>query len=380
MRASYSSLETYKTCPLKYKFQEIDKIKTPKSKEAVFGTVTHATLKFIHNPGILSPTLEQAMDYFSKSWNSEVFEDELEERSAFSQGIQIIQDYYKKNEIALAKIVDLESRFQIKLGDHVIAGIIDRIDKTDDGYEIIDYKTTRKMPSQDKVDNDLQLSIYLKAFLSRYPKEIDPPAGGLDKIKVSLYFLKHGVKLSSTRTLDQLKKSEELFLETIKAIESGTFEPTVSPLCDWCGYQRMCPMWKHKFKDERKIDTEEVNEAIAKYIELKAETAKQKVQLAKMQEAILNYMNQEGVDRVFGPRGIVARILRKTYKYDAEKLREILQPLDKWESVLKVDGIALNKILATLPFNIKTEAEKTKVPDKETTSLSIKKTALEDEE
>mgnify|MGYP006212804171 CR=1 FL=1 len=26
------------------------------------------------------------------------------------------------------------------------------------------------MPSQDKVDNDLQLSIYLKAFLARYPK------------------------------------------------------------------------------------------------------------------------------------------------------------------------------------------------------------------
>jgi RecB family exonuclease len=376
MRASYSSLETYKTCPLKYKFQEIDKIKTPKSKEAVFGTVVHATLKFIHNPGILSPTLEQALDYFAKSWNSEVFESELEERSAFSQGIQMIQDYYSKNEIATAKIVDLESRFQIELGDHIIAGIIDRIDKTDDGYEIIDYKTTRKMPTQDKVDNDLQLSIYLKAFLARYPKEIER----LDKIKVSLYFLKHGVKLSSTRTLEQLQKSEQLFLETIKAIESGTFEPTISPLCDWCGYQKMCPMWKHKFKDERKIDTEEVNAAIAKYIELKAESSKQKVQLAKIQEAILSYMNQEGVDRVFGPRGIVARTLRKTYKYDAEKLREILQPLDKWESVLKVDGIALNKILATLPFAVKTEAEKTKIPDKETTSLSIKKTALEDEE
>lgn len=383
MRASYSSLETYKTCPLKYKFQEIDRIKVPKSKEAVFGTVIHSTLKFIHNPGILSPTLEQALDYFSKSWNSEVFENELEERSAFSQGIQMIQDYYQKNEIAGAKIVDLESRFQIEMGDpssssgqvHTIAGIIDRIDKTDDGYEIIDYKTTRKMPSQDKVDNDLQLSIYLKAFLSRYPKEV----ANIEKIKVSLYFLKHGVKLSSTRTLDQLKKSEELFLETIKAIESGTFEPTVSPLCDWCGYQRMCPMWKHKFKDERKIDSEEVNQAIAEYIELKAQSAKQKAQISKIQEEILKYMDQEGVDRVFGPKGIIARTLRKTYKYDAEKLKAILEPLDKWESVLKVDGIALNKILATLPLQIKKNAEASKVPDKETTSLSIKKTALEDE-
>ncbi|TSA57417.1 PD-(D/E)XK nuclease family protein, partial [bacterium] len=38
MRISYSSLENFKQCPLKYKFSQIDKIKEPKSKEAIFGT------------------------------------------------------------------------------------------------------------------------------------------------------------------------------------------------------------------------------------------------------------------------------------------------------------------------------------------------------
>jgi putative RecB family exonuclease len=373
MRISYSSFDTYQTCPLKYKFQEIDRIKVPKSKEAVFGTILHSTLKFIHNPGIIYPTLEQALDYFSKNWNSEVFADELEERAAFSQGVQIIQDYYKKNDPSKTNIIDLESRFAIEIGNeketHIIAGIIDRIDKTEDGYEIVDYKTTKKMPSQEKVDNDIQLSVYLHAFLSRYPKELE----NLDKIKVSLYYLKHGVKLSSTRTFEQLKKSEQLFLDTIKIIESGKFEPIISPLCDWCGYQNRCPMWKHKFKELRKIDTEEINRTIQDYIEIKSAMTISKDKIAELQEKISEYMDQEGVDRVFGPEGVIARTLRKTYKYDEKKLREILEPLDKWEDVLKVDGIALRNILGALPYQTRQEAEKAKLIDKESKAFIVKK-------
>jgi len=373
MRISYSALDTYQTCPLKYKFQEIDHIKVPKSKEAVFGTVLHSTLKFIHTPGILSPSLEQALEYFSKNWNAEVFENESEERAAFSQAVSIIQNYYKKNEISKTNIVDLESRFQIEIGGekekHIISGIIDRIDKTEEGYEIIDYKTTKKMPSQETVDNNIQLSTYLQAFLSRYPKEME----NLDKIKVSLYYLKHGVKLTSFRALEQLKKSEELFLDTIKIIESGKFEPVVSPLCDWCGYQNRCPMWKHKFKDLRKMDTEEINKAIEEYISLKSATAITKDRLADLQEKISLYMDQEGVNRVFGPEGVIARTLRKTYKYDEEKLRAILEPLDKWEDVLKVDGVALRNILVLLPYQTRQEAEKAKVIDKETKAFIVKK-------
>ena len=371
MRISYSALETYKTCPLKYKFQNIDRIKTPKSKEAVFGTVLHSTLNFIHTPSLLPPTLEQALDYFSRNWNSDVFENELEERSAFSQGVSMIQDYYKKNDPAKSNIVDLESRFAIELEDHVVSGIIDRIDKTEDGYEIIDYKTTKKMPTQEKVDNDLQLSVYLQAFLKRYPKEVK----NIDKVKVSLYYLKHGVKLTATRTLEKLEKINTLFLDVIKKIEEGKFEAQINPLCDWCGYQNICPMWKHKFKEVRKIDTEEVNKAIQEYIENKSQIASLKSKLMELEEKVSEYMDQEGVERVFGENGIIARTLRKTYKYDEKKIREILEPLDKWESVLKVDGVALKNILGVLSFDTKKEIENAKVVDKESKSFSVKKSS-----
>lgn len=384
MRLSYSALDTFQNCSLKYKFQNIDKIKEPKSKEAVFGTLIHATMKFIHAPALVQPTLESALDFFSKNWNSDVFEDELEERSAFSMGVAMVQEYYKKNNISDYNIVDLESRFAIEIEEqapvkpsadghgartHIVSGIIDRIDKTEDGYEIIDYKTTKKMPSQDKVDNDLQLSVYLNAFLARYPKEV----ARLDKITVSLYYLKHGVKLSSTRTLEQLQKANQLFLDVIEQIEKGEFVPNVTPLCDWCGFQKICPMWKHKFKDERKIDTDEINTAIGDYINLKSAIASTKTQFAQLQEKITKYMEQEGVERVFSDEGIIAQTLRKTYKYDEKQLKDLLEPLDKWEAILKVDGIALKNIMSVLPPGVRQDVERARVLDKESKSLTIKK-------
>jgi RecB family exonuclease len=384
MRISYSSLETYRNCPLKYKYKEIDKLKEPKSKEAVFGTLVHSTMKFVYDPALIPPTPEQALDHFSRGWNSEIWENELEERAAFSQGIEMIQRYYRNNNPKDATIVALESNFSLEIENpmrpgetHTIRGIIDRIDKTENGYEIIDYKTSKKMPSQDFVDNNLQLSIYLKAFLTRYPKEVD----NIGNITVSLYFLKHGVKLSSTRTLQDLQQVDNLFLEVISLIEEGQFDAHVSPLCDWCGFQKICPMWKHKFKEERKIDSAEVNQAIEDYIATKRELTLQKLRVMKLQEIITSYMDQEDVERVFGGSGIIERAKRISYKYDPEKVRFFLEPLNKWEGVLKLDPTALKRTLATFTKDIQREIDSTaKVIDKESIGLKVKKGGMDTEE
>lgn len=374
MRLSYSSLDTYQSCSLKYKYREIDKLPEEKSKEAVFGTLIHSTMKFIHEPALVPPSVEQAIDYFGKRWKGDLFENELEERSAFVQGVEMIQRYYETNRIAESNPIALESRFSLEIGTegtgkHIIAGVIDRIDRTRDGYEIIDYKTTKKMPSQDKVDNDLQLSIYLRAFLDRYPKEWER----LEQITVSLYFLKHGVKLSSTRTKEQLESLDATFLEVIQAIEAGKFAPTLSPLCDWCSFQKICPLWKHKFKDIPKeaIAKTDAEQAIEEFLTLRNEMTADKKRFAELQEKITKYMEQEGVERVFGSTGIIGKSLRTTYLYDETKLRELLFPLGEWENVVKVNGVALKTVLAALPEAVQKQAE-TYREKKESVSLSVK--------
>jgi RecB family exonuclease len=379
MNTSFSALDTFKTCPLKYKYQQIDKIRTPKGPEAVFGTLVHSTMKFIHDGNFLLPTQKQALEFFSKNWNPEVFEDEIQERSAFAQGIKIVQDYYKKNDANKTQIVDLESRFTIEIKDeekkdesHLVSGFIDRIDKTEDGFEIIDYKTSRKLPAQKMIDENLQLLIYLLAFLKRYPDLEKTP----DKVKLSLYFLKHGTKLSSTKNESQIDEGRQAILDIIKEIEKSDFGPRVSPLCDWCGYQENCPMWKHKFKknQESGIKNQEEKEKIIKeYIDLQDGMKSGRKKIAELAKQILEIMEEEKVERLFSKDKIVAKTSRKTYKYNEEEIKNVLQSAGLWDRVLKIDGVKLKKVLALLPANLKKEVEKNKEVDRESHGLSIKK-------
>lgn len=374
MNTSYSALDTFQTCPLKFKYQEVEKIKTEKSPEAVFGSLIHSTMKFIHSGNFILPTQKQALDYFAKSWNSKIFKDEISERSAFAQGVKIVQDYYKKNDPSKVQIVDLESRFTIEIPDknekHLVSGFIDRIDKLEEGYEIIDYKTARKLPSQALIDDNLQLLIYLLAFLKRYPNEKP------ENVKLTLYFLKHSVKLSTIKKGAQVEEEKMKILDVIERIKNSKFEPKISALCDWCGYQKICPMWKHKFIKNQNLNLKnqkEKAEIIKEYIALQNKIKESKKRIAELGEQIQEIMQEEKADRLFSGDMIVARTARKIWRYDEEKLKKILDEAGIWENVLKVDAIKLKKVSETLPSIFKRQVEGTKYVEKETWSLSVKK-------
>ncbi|MFW5884790.1 MAG: RecB family exonuclease [Patescibacteria group bacterium] len=375
MNTSYSALNSFQTCPLKYKYEAIDKIKAKKkSPEAQFGTLIHDVMKFIHTGNFTLPSQKDALEYFTKNWISEAFKDEFQERSAFAQGVRIIQDYYKKNDPNKFKIVDLESRFTVDLQQdnetHIISGIIDRIDKTADGFEIIDYKTSGKLPAQSHVEEDLQLLIYLLAFLKRYPQF----SKQTEKIKLSLYFLKHGTKLTAIKTKQQLEEEKVRIFDLLEQIKKSDFAPQVSALCDWCDFQEICPMWKHKFKEEKKTPTEqEKKQIIEQYLVLQDKLKEEKKQIQELQQQILEIMEEEKADRLFSQDKIIAKKPYKTYEYDEETVKNVLEEAGLWQEALKLDKAKLKKITSTLPPNLKRTVENACYVSKESWGLSIKK-------
>ncbi|PIP17137.1 MAG: hypothetical protein COX44_01500, partial [Candidatus Portnoybacteria bacterium CG23_combo_of_CG06-09_8_20_14_all_37_13] len=313
MRISYSALETFKRCPLKFKFGYVDKIKTPKRKEAIFGTLLHSALKILHEPGLMIPTEEEILKYISDNWDAKIYTDEQESALAFAQAIKIMKDYYAKNYPSQFNVVALETLFEapIQIGQdlHLITGKIDRIDKTPEGlFEVIDYKTSKKMPSQQAVDKDLQLSIYHLGVANRWPslaKERRP-------IKVSLYYLRHGEKLSSARTARDLEAITEEAIKSIETIKQAQqavkFDATPNPLCDWCEYQRLCPFFKHKFKEVKLFfNDQDVKALIGEYTKLKDEVDERDKRLSVIKADLSKFMDQEGMERLFGEDGYITR-------------------------------------------------------------------------
>lgn len=367
MKTSYSALDTFKTCRLKYKFQEIDKIKAPKSKEAVFGTIIHNTFKFLHTSRPISPTIEEALEYFNSLWNSEVYQDKQEETAVLSEGVRIIQNYCAKNNLKNFNVVDLETRFSIDIGNDItLGGVIDRIDRLDDdSFEIIDYKTSRSLPSQKDVDGNFQLSVYYMALLDRWPKMEKP-------IKLSLYYLKHNIKLSTTRTSRQINETKQYIFDTISEIEKGNFAPTPSALCDWCGYQQYCPMFKHKFKKDKTAEDIDIQAILKEYHQLKSEDKKNSRRIAELQEIINDYCDNQRLERVFGDGIFITRSLRQVFEYDSDKVKSVLEPLGKWNEVISIDSVKLKKVISELSYKERKEIEKARELKKEFKSLSLK--------
>ena len=306
----------------------------------------------------------------------------------------MLKNFYQKNSPWNFSVVDLESHFEVPIESsggavHILAGKIDRIDKLSDGeYEIIDYKTGKRMPSQDNLNSDLQLSLYSLGLQKRWP-HLKP-----DGIKLSLYFLKHGEKLSTVSSEKTVARAKNHVLKTISEIEekstkSGVFEPMPGPLCDWCGYKPICPAWRHLYKknDELQITSDEIGGVLKEYFEIKTANQKNDSRLEELQAQIKNYMEREGLTRVFGDDGYISKKNQQRYEYDFEKIRLILEPLGKWEDVLKADERKLFKVMREIPEETRMAIENLRTVAKEFVTLTalmkkIKKTedVLENEE
>ncbi len=379
MRISYSALETFKQCPLKFKFQYVDRIKTLKSKEALFGTLIHKALRVLHEPGLVIPTEEELLRFFTNNWDASIYEDEQLAVLAFAQGIKILKDYYAKNYPAQFNVVALETSFEapIKIGDdlHLVTGKIDRVDKTPENlFEVIDYKTTKKMPSQETVDKDLQLSVYHLGMANRWPSIVEQKR----PVKVSLYYLKHGEKLSSLRNVENLEATKENIIRDIERIEqthkAGKFDPRPNALCDWCEFQRNCPFFKHKFVEEKLFfNDQDIKALIDDYANIKKESEERDKKLNEIKNTLVKFMDQQGLESLFGDDGYITRSLIQRFKYDAESLQQILEPLGRWQDILKIDDAKLKKIIKELPHDLRGKIESARKLDKEYKIISLKK-------
>lgn len=349
IRTSFSALDTFKQCPLKYKFQVIDKIRAPKLKEAVFGNKIHKALQWFHSKEPVSPTLDELLNFLKEIWDSEPFLNQEEDMIFFGEAIKILKNYYNYYQKIKEKpvILNTETRFEVLLEDKgkkcVLAGIIDRIDKNNlpageagYGIELIDYKTTKRLPSQQDIDNNLQLSLYCLGLLGRWPQFAEQ---GLENIKLTFHFLKHQEFISTKRTKEQLDNIKEQVWQRLAEIEKSDFKPIPSPLCDWCGYKSICPMWKHLYKEQFSIDDEQVKKVVNEYFDLKQQNTKNTKRLNELKKIIENYLDKQKLERVFGETGYITRLTQVRHNYDLSKLSknelEKIKKQDKKFTTLK---------------------------------------------
>ena len=250
---SHSRLATFEDCPKRFEYRYVLKIPTDtEGIEAFVGKRVHDVLERLYiaaGKGQV-PSLEKVIYRYEQ-----LFEEHYD-----AQRVRIVREgtpvefYRKYGERCLSdfyrrhypfdgdETLSLEDRVLFTLdekGEYRMQGIIDRVTRARDGaIEIQDYKTGKRLPSQEELDEDRQLALYQIGLIDRFP---DQP------IRLVWHFLKHNQVLKSTRTPEQLETLRDKTIDVIDRIRAESeFKPRRSGLCDWCEYNDRCPIYPKK--------------------------------------------------------------------------------------------------------------------------------------
>ena len=137
-------IETYRTCPLKYKFARVFRIPSEPTINQRFGILVHQVLERFHAGGTVSRSLPELLGLLEAGWRRGGFGDSEEERQLRTKATNSLIRYHERFQGEEAEPVWFERAFQFKMGPHLLRGRVDRVDRLPDGgYELIDYKTGR---------------------------------------------------------------------------------------------------------------------------------------------------------------------------------------------------------------------------------------------
>jgi DNA helicase II / ATP-dependent DNA helicase PcrA len=230
---SASDIETYRTCPLKYKFARVFRIPSEPTLNQRFGILVHQVLERFHQGGAAGGTLPELLGLLEAGWRRGGFGDSEEERQLRAKATQALLRYHARFQGEESEPVWFERAFAFSLGPHLLRGRVDRVDKLPGGgYELIDYKTGRPKTAT-QLREDVQLSLYAVGARESWQ---------LEAAHQAYYYVLDDEKVPVERTADDRDWITDTVLEVADGILGQGFEPTPSwSACSMCDYRIACP-------------------------------------------------------------------------------------------------------------------------------------------
>jgi putative RecB family exonuclease len=257
---SPSAIETLRQCPLKFKWEKIDRLPRTQSPEGVLGTFAHEVLEVLFGKSAPERTIDAARAIAKRLWTNKYTNEALAagvtDHSTFMWQVWwCVENYFKLEDPTTVHPKGTEQWLRSPISGVPMVGIVDRWHIDDDGLAVItDYKTG-KVPRRaewaaPKVE---QLTIYADMATT----ELSVSVG-----RVELLYLKEGVVKSYTLadfvppgadedyfiTPDDIANMRSSVVaawdEVRSRCDSGDFPARPSRLCDWCSYKKDCPAWR----------------------------------------------------------------------------------------------------------------------------------------
>jgi putative RecB family exonuclease len=246
-RLSPSRAGDFKVCPQLFKFRSIDRLPEPTTVYQARGTTAHLALQRLFDLPQQHRTPDRLYDLFRQAWTelrsdeeySGLFSELDEERAWGLESLTLLANYFHIEDPAAFDPLDRELDMLEDLDGIVIRGILDRIDRVDDGSLVItDYKTGKAPPERYAMPAFFALKIYALLIRRRY---------GETPSEVRLLYLNGPTMYRlpiDDRQLDAMDRQLRALWSAIeRAMSEQRFPPRPGRLCTWCSFQEICPAW-----------------------------------------------------------------------------------------------------------------------------------------
>jgi RecB family exonuclease len=285
IRLSFSRIDTYRTCPRRFRFSYVDRLPTRPSPHLSFGTSIHGALESFHDrrlPG--PPTEDELLGFLYEAWDSRGFEElpREEQVAYYRHAQQVLRRYHARPWPEGRTTAATEAWFEMPVAyEAVVVGSIDRVDVDADGHlHVVDYKTNRKARSRTEVAGSLQLALY--ALACRHMFGALPQTVALDFVVPGLTVAVHLDELD-------LDAAREAVLATAAAIRAERFETVPNRLCDWCDHRAVCPAWEGEGEDS-------YGAAVATAAQLRRRLQREVRELRELEAGLARLAAERGLD------------------------------------------------------------------------------------
>ena len=172
-----------------------------------------------------------------------------DKESLLAYSRRLVETFYRN--VEPLEVVAVEQPFSAPLYDEggnpfdmKLIGIVDCIQRDDKGnLIIIDHKTASRAYSKDKIEQDLQMTVY--SYLVCANKMVPAKSETLHRFDV-LVKLKREPRLDlyhTTRKAVDRKRLAKMISRVLKGIEAGVFIPNASWMCTDCQHAEACVNW-----------------------------------------------------------------------------------------------------------------------------------------
>ena len=261
---SPSRASQFKTCPKQFKYANVDKILEPTNEVQAKGTTVHQALEDLFDLPSEERTTEKLHNLFREAWtkvrgNDEhhnLFSSIEEERDWGLEGLKLLNNYMTLEDPRSFEPIERERWVRGTIEDLNLRGILDRMDRNENGELIIvDYKSGNAPLAKYKEPRFFALKLY--ALL------IKEETGEMP-VELKLIYLQnstiHTLKIDN-EILEQAKQEILEVWNNIKiAFQNNDFPPIKNALCDWCYYKPICPIYNPDAPDTSKL--QEINDRI----------------------------------------------------------------------------------------------------------------------